>query len=117
MDNFGCSQVIPEIGSIILEKLPVLFGMGIVENIYDETACIKTCLPEQFYAVEACLLRIIKTYIARLPWECHWDRAFSDFTTQEMIKKPDLEAALKTIGAIAPSEARVIHIKNTLEKG
>ena len=34
-------------------RFPVLFNMGIVENIYDETACIKACLPEQFYAVEA----------------------------------------------------------------
>ena len=69
MDNFGCSQVIPEIGSIILEKLPVLFGMGIVENIYDETACIKACLPDQFYAVEAGLLKMAKTYMARLPFD------------------------------------------------
>ena len=28
-----------------------------------------------------------------------------------------VEAALKTIGAIAPLEARIIHIKNTLEMG
>ena len=198
--NFGYSQVIPEIGSIILDRLPVLFGMGIVENIYDETACIKACLPDQFYAVEAGLLKMAKTYMARLPFD-HIDIliidemgknisgtgmdtnvigrimfvgekepetpkitrivvrdltdashgnavgiGLADFTTQNMIKKLDLaamatnaitamtpekaripvglptdraaiEAAFQTIGAIAPLEARIIHIKNTLEMG
>ncbi len=67
--NFGYSQVIPEIGSIILDKIPVLFGLGIVENIYDEIACIEACLPSKFYETEVRLLKKAKKYMARLPFD------------------------------------------------
>lgn len=196
--NFGYSKMIPEIGSIILKKLPVLFGLGIVENIYDETACIKACLPEDFYDTEAMLLKKAKNYMARLPFnkidiliidemgknisgtgmdtnvigrimfigeqepifpeitrivvlgltpESHGNAigiGLADFTTRDVIQKLDtramntnaitamtpekarlpvsletdreaLEAALKTIGAVDPEKARIVHIKNTLE--
>ncbi len=198
--NFGYSQVIPEIGSLILDRLPVLFGVGIVENIYDETACIKACLPEDFLSTESALLAKAKTFMARLPFDqidilildemgknisgtgmdtnvigrimfigeqepdtpkitrivvldltapSHGNAigiGLADFTTQKVIKKlntqamatnaitamtPEkaripvslatdraaIEAALQTIGAVAPVDARIVHIKNTLEMG
>jgi hypothetical protein len=196
--NFGYSSVIPEIGSMILDRIPVLFGVGIVENIYDETACIKACLPDQFYETESMLLKKAKKYMARLPFdkidilildemgknisgtgmdtnvigrimfigEKEPDRpkitrivvlgltepshgngvgiGLADFTTRDVINKLDtramatnaitamtpekarlpvslstdraaVEAALQTIGAVEASDARIIHIKNTLE--
>lgn len=198
--NFGYSQVIPEIGSIILEKIPVLFGLGIVENTYDKIAFIKACRPNQFYETEVKLLEKAKKYMARLPFEnidilivdeigknisgtgldtnvigrimfigekepekpkiirivvlglteaAHGNATgigLADFTTQYVIDKMDtqamatnaitamspekaripiglatdqaaVEAALQTIGAIEAADARVIHIKNTLEIG
>lgn len=196
--NYGYSNVIPEIGTIILNGIPVLFGVGVVENLYDETACIKACLPEQFYKTESMLLKKAKKYMARLPFdkidilivdemgknisgtgmdtnvigrimfvgEKEPDRpkitriaildlteashgnatgiGLADFTTQNVIDKlntramatnalaamtPEkaripislptdrdvVEAALKTIGAVEPPDARIVHIKNTLE--
>ena len=198
--NFGYSNVIPEIGATILDSIPVLFGVGIVENIYDETACIKTCLPDQFYETEALLLKKAKNYMARLPFDkidilildemgknisgtgmdtnvigrimfigekepdtpkitrivvldlteaSHGNAigiGLADFTTQKVISKlsiqamatnaitamtPEkarlpvsldtdkkaIEAAFQTIGAVAPADARIVHIKNTLEMG
>ena len=198
--NFGYSKIIPEIGSIILNTIPVLFGVGIVENIYDETACIKACLPDKFHETEALLLKKAKTYMARLPFEkidilildemgknisgtgmdtnvigrimfigekepdtpkitrivvldlteaSHGNAigiGLADFTTQKVISKVDIqamatnaitamtpekarlpvsldtdkkaiEAAFQTIGAVAPADARIVHIKNTLEMG
>lgn len=198
--NFGYSRVIPEIGALILDRLPVLFGVGIVENIYDETACIKACLPENFYNTESALLAKAKTYMARLPFDkidilildemgknisgtgmdtnvigrimfigeqepetpkitrivvldltapSHGNAigiGLADFTTRKVIDKlnpqamatnaitamtPEkarlpvslatdraaIEAALQTIGAVAPVGARIVHIKNTLEMG
>jgi len=196
--NYGYSKMIPEIGSLLLEKLPVLFGLGIVENIYDKTAFIKACLPEDFHTTEAMLLKKAKTYMARLPFdkidiliidemgknisgtgmdtnvigrimfigekepespkitrivvlgltpESHGNAigiGLADFTTRNVIQKLDtlamntnaitamtpekarlpvaletdmavVEAAFKTIGAVDPENARVVHIKNTLE--
>lgn len=198
--NFGYSNVIPEIGSIILDKIPVLFGLGIVENIYDEIACLKACLPEQFYKTESRLLKKAKKYMARLPFDnidiliidemgknisgtgmdtnvigrimfigekepnnpkiirivvldltelSHGNAVglgLADFTTHAVIRKLDtqamatnaitamtpekarlpislvtdraaVEAALQTIGAVEAVDARIVHIKNTLEMG
>ncbi|MCP4578265.1 MAG: DUF2088 domain-containing protein [Deltaproteobacteria bacterium] len=67
--NYGYSNIIPEIGSLILKKLPVVFGLGIVENLFDATACVAACLPEQFYETESQLLEKAKQYMARLPFE------------------------------------------------
>ena len=174
--------------------------MGIVENIYDETACIKVCLPDKFYDTEAMLLKKAKNYMARLPFDkidiliidemgknisgtgmdtnvigrimfigekepdspkitrivvlgltepSHGNAigiGLADFTTQNVISKlntqvmatnaitamtPEkarlpvsldtdrkaIEAAFQTIGAVPPSNARIVHIKNTLEMG
>jgi hypothetical protein len=65
--HYGYRDVIPEIGGVILEKLPILFGIGIVENIYDETAMIRAIAPDQFLTEEKRLLNEAKRLMARLP--------------------------------------------------
>jgi hypothetical protein len=67
--HYGYREVIPEIGRVIIEKLPVLFGVGIVENIYDETAFIKAVLPSRLFAEEERLLAEAKRLMARLPFD------------------------------------------------
>lgn len=67
--HYGYREVIPEIGRLIIEKLPVLFGVGIVENIYDETAFIKAVLPSRLFAEEERLLAEAKRLMARLPFD------------------------------------------------
>jgi len=67
--HYGYREVIPEIGRVIIEKLPVLFGVGIVENIYDETAFIKAVLPSRLFAEEETLLAEAKRLMARLPFD------------------------------------------------
>lgn len=196
--NYGYSKIIPEIGSIILDSLPVLFGLGIVENIYDETALIRAIPPESFYEEEAALLKKAKTLMARLPIDnidvlivdemgknisgtgmdtnvigrimfigedeprtpaitrivvlgltpqSHGNAiglGLADYTTRSLVDTLDLnamatnaiaamtpekvripialetdrqaiDAALETIGDVQPENARIIHIKNTLE--
>jgi hypothetical protein len=196
--KFGYRDVIPEIGKIIRDKLPILFGIGIVENIYDKTALIKAILPEHFEAEESRLLAKAKILMARLPFEnidvlvidqmgknisgtgmdtnvigrimftgeaeperpkitrivvldltpeSHGNAigvGLADYTTERLLGKTDrkvtatnaitamtpekgrmpialetdraaVEAALVTIGAVEPENARLIHIKNTLE--
>ena len=198
--QYGYREVIPEIGGVILSKLPILFGLGIVENLYDETAVIRAVLPSRFLDEEKELLTLAKKLMARLPFEridvlivdqmgknisgtgidtnvigrimfigerepekpkitrivvldltdaSHGNAigiGLADYTTRRLVNKVDLaatatnaitamtpekvripialptdqaavEAALNTIGAIPPQEARIVHIKNTLELG
>jgi len=195
--HYGYREVIPEIGRVILGRLPILFGLAIVENVYDETALIRAILPPQFFVEEEDLLAKAKGLMARLPFdeidvlivdemgknisgtgmdtnvigrimfigekepeypkitrtvilnlteESHGNAigiGLADYTTQRLVDKIDalatsinsiagmspekgripialktdreaVEAALTTIGAVDPEEARLVHIKNTL---
>jgi hypothetical protein len=196
--KYGYRKVIPEIGRIILEKLPILFGLAMMENVYDQTALIRALLPSQFLAEEKRLLAEAKRLMARLPFdkidvlivdemgknisgtgidtnivgrimfigeqepespkitrivvldlteETHGSAVgigLADYTTNRLVDKTDhfatainciaantpekgrvpialktdreaVEAALESIGPVDPEEARVVHIKNTLE--
>ena len=196
--GYGYRKVIPEIGRVILENLPVLFGVALVENVYDKTAIIRVLPPTQFLIEEERLLAKAKTLMARLPFnelhvlivdkmgknisgtgmdtnvigrimfigekepenpkiirivaldlaeESHGNAigvGLADYTTQRLLEKIDfgatatnaiagmtpekgrvplalktdkesVEAALNTIGAIDPKDARIVHINNTLE--
>lgn len=67
--EFGYREVIPEIGRVILEALPVICGIGVVENVYDETGILKAILPADFLDEEKKLLEKAKNTMARLPFE------------------------------------------------
>ena len=196
--QYGYREVIPAIGEIILKRLPVLFGVGIVENIHDRTAMIRAIPADRLPEAEAELLRKAKDLMARLPFD-HLDVliidemgknisgtgmdtnvigrimfvgeqeperpritrivvmdltehshgnasgiGLADYIPQRLADKIDLkavntnciaamtpekgripitlptdrevvEAALQTIGTVEPSNARVAHIRNTLE--
>ncbi len=196
--NYRYVEVIPEIGRVILENVPILFGVALVENVYDETAIIKAILPSQFRIEEERLLTEAKRLMARLPFdkidvlivdemgknisgtgmdtnvigrimfigerepekpkvtrivvlglteESHGNAigiGLADYTTQRLVNDMDagatsinamagmspekgripiplitdkeaVEAALDTIRPVDAEEARVVHIKNTLE--
>ena len=198
--QFGYREVIPEIGSIILGKLPVLFGLAIVENVYDETALIRAVPASKILETEKELLSLAKNLMARLPFDkidvlvvdemgknvsgtgmdtnvigrimfigekeperpritrivvldlteaTHGNGVgigLADYTTRRLVEKLDLSvtatnaitamtpekgriplamatdqeavnAAFQTIGAVQPEEAKVVHIRNTLELG
>lgn len=61
-------QVIREAGEVFLQKLPVVGGLAIVENGYDETALIRGLRPAEFHR-EAELLEIARALLPRLPVE------------------------------------------------
>ncbi len=196
--QFGYREVIPAIGEVILENLPVLFGIGILENAYDETAQIHAIPGKEIPDREARLLEHAKKIMARLPVDqldvliidemgknisgtgmdtnvigrvmfigepepvkpeitrivvldltepSHGNAVgvgLADFTTRHLLGQVDFKAvatnaiaamtpekgrmpialdtdreavsaALQTIGPIAPEDARILHIKNTLE--
>ncbi len=65
----GYEKVCREAGHVLLRTGKVLFGLGIVENGYHQTAKLKALLPQEFEAGEKALLREAKAWAARLPFD------------------------------------------------
>ncbi|MBI5969202.1 MAG: DUF2088 domain-containing protein [Deltaproteobacteria bacterium] len=65
----GFSAMLPEIQPIILKALPFFFGVGIIENQYDQTASIHLLEPKDFWEGEKPLLRRAKEIMPRLPFK------------------------------------------------
>ncbi len=61
------SPLLHDVGQLILEKMPVIGGIAIIENAYEETALIKGILPKDFFAEEKALLLHSKALMPALP--------------------------------------------------
>jgi hypothetical protein len=62
-------RIVETVGREVLQKCPVLCGLGIVENGYDQTCMIKALLPEDIPKGEQSLLVMAKERMARLPFD------------------------------------------------
>ena len=62
----GLSRLIPALGKAILEHLPVLAGVAIVENAYDETMVVEALQPEEFSTREPHLLEQARVSMPRI---------------------------------------------------
>ena len=60
--------VVRAVGRTLRARAKIAFGLGIVENGFDETALIEAALPADFEPVEEKLLVKAKTWLARLPF-------------------------------------------------
>ncbi len=58
--------VVPETAALILAKVPIAFGMAIVENAYDETYLVKAIARDQILACEADLRQVAYAHMPRL---------------------------------------------------
>lgn len=67
--RFGFEHVISTVGQFVLKNAPVLCGIGLVENGYEETAKVAACLPEELEKTEEKLLAESKQIVAELPVE------------------------------------------------
>jgi hypothetical protein len=61
--------VIQSVGREMLAKARIAFGLGIVENGYDETAEVQAFLPSEIETGERALLQEAKAWMARLPFD------------------------------------------------
>jgi hypothetical protein len=61
-------SIVETVGREVLRKCPILCGLGIVENGYDQTCLIKAFLPEEIPSGEQSLLVMAKERMARLPF-------------------------------------------------
>jgi hypothetical protein len=64
----GLESFIPLVAAYIMEHLPVLYGIAIVENAYEQTALVAGMEPEQFYEREQDLLNTARSLMPRLPF-------------------------------------------------
>ncbi|MEE2659761.1 MAG: lactate racemase domain-containing protein [Candidatus Latescibacterota bacterium] len=62
----GLSRLIPELGKAIIAQLPVLGGIAIVENAYDQTAKVAALRAEEFSTREPKLLAEARLSMPRL---------------------------------------------------
>jgi hypothetical protein len=63
----GLSDYMVKFAEVILQKAPILCGIGILENSYDKTYKITAANPEDFKKVDKKLLKGCKRILPRLP--------------------------------------------------
>jgi hypothetical protein len=61
-------KVVRSVGRHMMEQAPIAFGLGIVENFFDETAYLEAALPADFVSVEERLLVLARRWLPRLPY-------------------------------------------------
>jgi hypothetical protein len=66
--QYSFPKIIVDGARVILKKVPILFGLGIIENGYDETAKIAGLRPEEIEGKEKELLSLAKRMMPKLPF-------------------------------------------------
>ncbi|HSC70675.1 MAG TPA: lactate racemase domain-containing protein, partial [Candidatus Methylomirabilis sp.] len=67
--DIGLDRMVPEVGRYSLSKLPILFGLGTVENARHQTARVQAMLPEELEQVEAQMLQEAWRLLGRIPFD------------------------------------------------
>ncbi len=67
--DVGLDRMVPEVGRFSLSKLPILFGLGTVENARHQTAQVKAMLPEALEETESHLLKAAWNLLGRIPFD------------------------------------------------
>src|SRR5262245_11221572 len=67
--QYGYEHVIRTVGRTVLKHARIAFGLGVIENGYDQTAVIRAVLAPQFEATELELQALSKQLAARLPFD------------------------------------------------
>jgi hypothetical protein len=107
-------RVVRSVGRVMRRKAPIAFGLGLVENAYDETALVDAVRPDDFERREAELLVLARRWLARLPFaeadllivdEIGKDISGSGMDTNVVGRKRSLRfgAAARTAAADAPA--------------
>jgi inorganic pyrophosphatase len=63
----GLKESIPKAAKLALEKAPIILGLAIIENAFDETYDIVAVKPEEFFSREPELLELAKSKMPKLP--------------------------------------------------
>jgi len=66
---YGLKNVIPQAAELIIKKAPIVQGIGILENSYDQTMKISFVPPEDIIRADSELLKISKEVMPMLPMD------------------------------------------------
>jgi hypothetical protein len=69
IQDYSFDQIVRSVGRAVLQKCNVVAGLAILENAYDHTAQITAVAPRDFETREAELLKLAKSWMARLPFD------------------------------------------------
>lgn len=67
--NHSFDQIVRSVARTVIDKCNILAGLAILENAYEETADIVAVPPQQIEAVEPELLRKVKAWMPKLPFD------------------------------------------------
>ena len=67
--DVGLARMVPEVARVSLARLPVLFGLAILENALHQTARLEAILPENLESTEVHLLKEARGLMARIPFD------------------------------------------------
>jgi len=67
--DVGLDRMVPEVGRFSLGKLPILFGLGTVENARHQTGLVRAMLPEEMEQGEAQMLQEAWRLLGRIPFD------------------------------------------------
>lgn len=63
------TDLIPPVAEQFIEKCPVAFGVGVVQNAYDDICCIEACTPENLMETDRRLLEMAKRRMATFKFD------------------------------------------------
>ena len=108
----GFPEVLLEFGTIVLQKMPILCGIGIVENQYDRTAFVEVVKPEEWLEREKVLLRKARELMPMLPFDLLdlliVDEMGKDISGSGM--DTNVIGRLSFIGSPKPTKPKIIRI-------
>ena len=67
--DYSFEHIIRDVAEKVINACPILAGVAIVENAYDQTALIEAVRPQDFEAREKELLVLAKKLMPRLPFD------------------------------------------------
>jgi len=67
--DVGLDRMVPEVGRFSLSKLPILFGLAVVENARHQTARVKAIPPARIEEEESILLKEAWSLLGRIPFD------------------------------------------------
>lgn len=63
------TELVPRAAELFLAHCPVAFGVGVVQNAYDDICRIEACTPDALMEVDARLLRLAKERLAKFKFD------------------------------------------------
>jgi hypothetical protein len=66
--EYPFDQIVRSVSRTMRERAPIAFGLGLVENAFDDTAHVEAVLPADFEPREEAMLVLAKKWLARLPF-------------------------------------------------